>query len=287
MKVPRPHDTSLRAAALPSEAPPRAAYPRAGTWSYDGTLEGLLVLAHRAFTLGAVPEAVANALAAEGELFALLGPAPFTPAPPRNLRSGLEREAETACAELRAFSGRLFDLIIRIWMSEESLEIPLFRLCVEASLHGEETLYDHASADLRAVSQAARRVDREIDRLKGLARFSPRKDGLFCAPLEPDANVAFAIMPHFARRFGSEDFAVVDLKRRLAFARRRGRYESAVGEEALAFLPAPAAGADEEVQLWRRYFHATENPARRNPELQRRLMPLRYWRYLPEIGGQN
>jgi probable DNA metabolism protein len=259
-----------RGSPHPSEA------SQSGTWSYDGSLEGLVVLSHRAYASRSVPDAVANALAEAGELFALLGPDPLESA-----SSNLERDAESAGSELRSFSGELFDMIARIWMSEEPLELPLFRLCAEAGLHGAEVLANHSSPDLRALSRAARRVYHEIDRLSGLARFSPRHDGIFSAPIEPDANIIAALIPRFARRFGSEDFALVDIRRRLAFARRSGRFESAAGEEALAFLP--DSGPEEDLLLWKRYFRATENPARRNPELQRRLMPMRYWRYLPEM----
>jgi uracil-DNA glycosylase len=250
---------------------------RRGTWSYDGSLDGLVILAHRALVSASAPEAVANALAAEGELFALLGPAPLEAA------AYPKGEAAAAGSELRAFSGELFDLVARVWMSEEAIELPLFRVCAEASLQGPELLADHGNADIRTLSRSARRVDREIERLKGLARFSPRADSLYSAPLEPDANVVSALAPHFARRFGNEDFALVDLRRRLSIARRGGRFETAAGDEALAYLP--DSGGDEEVLLWKRYFAATENPLRRNPELQRRLMPIRYWKFLPEIAG--
>jgi probable DNA metabolism protein len=209
----------------------------------------------------------------------LLGPSPL-----EQPLSGFAGAAEAAGEELRAFSGELFDMIARIWMSEEPLELPLLRICAEAGKRGADALADFGSPDLRALSHSSRRVFREIDRLRGLARFSPRDDGLFSAPLEPDANVAAALLPHFARRFGAEDFALVDLRRRLAFARRSGRFESAAGEEALAYLPSPRG--DEELRLWKLYFKAAENPARRNPELQRRLMPMRYWRYLPEVEGR-
>jgi probable DNA metabolism protein len=248
-----------------------------GTWSYDGSLDGLFLLAHRAYSTLSTPEAVANALAAEGELFALLGPSPLESAGASDSDDGA-----AAAAELRNFSGELFDLVARVWMSEEALELPLFRSCAEAGRRGPEILRDHGNPDIRALSRSARRVEREIDRLKGLARFSPAEEGLFSAALEPEANVLAALVPHFARRFGNEDFALVDLKRRLSIARRRGRFETAAGEEALACLP--AAGGDEDLALWRRYFKSTENPARRNPELQRRLMPLRYWKYLPELA---
>jgi probable DNA metabolism protein len=245
-----------------------------GTWSYDGSLEGLFLLAHRACAELSAPEAVANALATEGELFALLGPAP--------LRSEPSVSAETALSELRSFSCELFDLIMRIWMSEEALELPLFRVCAAAASQGDEVLRDFGDPDIRALFSAARRVDGEMHRFRGLARFSPRKDGLFSAPLEPDCNIVPALLPHFAQRFGSEDFALVDLRRRLAFARRGGAFESRSGNDAWSLLP--DAVDDEEESLWKRYFVATDNPSRRNPELQRRLMPRRYWRFLPEVA---
>lgn len=259
-----------------------------GTWSYDGSLEGLVLLAHRAYSEGSPPEAVANALATEGELFALLGPEPLRAPALASAEDG-GRAAEAAAAELRAFSGELFDMILRLWMSEEGLELPLFRLCAEAGLHGPEVLADHGSADLRALSRISRRVTAEIHRLTGLARFSP-VGGLYLAPLEPDYNVVAALLPHFSRRFGKEDFALIDLRRRLSFARRGGRFELAAGDEALALLPVgrreAASEEDEAVRLWKRYFRAAENPSRRNPELQRRLMPRRYWRFLPELEGR-
>jgi probable DNA metabolism protein len=259
-----------------------------GTWGYDGSLEGLMVLSRRAYAELAAPDAVASALAEEGELFALLGPSPYDPSPRWDSPEELAAEAEAAGAELRAFSGELFDLVIRIWMSEESLEAPLLRLCAQAGRRGEEALSDFRDSDARLLAKASRRVNHEIHRLQGFARFSPRADGLYSAPLEPDHNVAAALLPHFSRRFRDEDFAIVDLRRRLAFARRGGRFESAAGEAARDYLPEPTGprgASDPEAELWKRYFKAAENPARRNPRLQRSLMPRRYWRYLTELEG--
>jgi hypothetical protein len=78
----------------------------------------------------------------------------------------------------------------------------------------------------------------------------------------------------------------VDMRRCIALARRDGRFESASGNGILAYAPELGVRRDEETELWKLYFKAAENPARRNPDLQRRLMPRRYWRYLPEMGGQ-
>jgi probable DNA metabolism protein len=253
-------------------------------WAYDGSLEGLVLLARKAYAEGLAPANVTNPLAADGELFALAEPESFDLAAAYPSAEALASAAQGAGAELRAFSGELFDMILRIWMSEEGLERELLFACAQASLHGPEVLADHGSAETRKILAASNRVSHEIHRLEGLARFSPRSDGLLCAQMEPDANVVAALLPYFSRRFGGEDFALLDLRRNLAFARLGGRYESASGEAALAYLPAPESSQDEDTELWRRYFKATENPARKNPSLQRRLMPARYWRYLPEIA---
>jgi probable DNA metabolism protein len=250
----------------------------AGTWSYDGSFEGLLVLARKAIDEGEAPEAVANALAPEGELFALLGPGPLVfPSG----RAATDEDPERAASFIRSLSGELFDLILRIWMSEEAIETALLGICAEVGLRGPRVLDDHGDPRVRSLTQASRRVAREIHRMIGLARFSPRSDGLWSAPIEPDHNVLSALVPSFVRRFNGELFAVVDLRRRLAVRSRSGAIEALAGDEALALLP--DSGDEAEVRLWRRYYKATENPARLNPGLQRRLMPIRYWKYLPEL----
>ncbi|MDR2103675.1 MAG: DUF4130 domain-containing protein, partial [Treponema sp.] len=46
----------------------------------------------------------------------------------------------------------------------------------------------------------------------------------------------------------------------------------------------PETGPDPWEDLWRNYHHAINNGDRKNPGLQRRFMPLRYWKYLPEMN---
>jgi probable DNA metabolism protein len=255
----------------------------AGTWSYDGSFEGLLILAAKAAEEGEAPYAVANALAPEGELFALLGPPPLEfPAGRDHTADALTTpSAEKAASYLRALSCDLFDLVLHTWMSEENLETSLLQICAEVGRRGWAAIRDYRDLRVREVHQASRRVTREIHRLIGLARFSRRSDGLWSAPLEPDHNVITALVPHFTRRFNGECFAVIDVKRRLAVRSNAVAIETFAGQDALGLLPDKPD--QNETILWKRYFKAAENPARANSALQRRLMPVRYWKYLPEI----
>jgi len=167
-------------------------------------------------------------------------------------------------------------------MSEEGVEPQLLSLASALGRGEAGAAEDYARPETRILRAACSRVEREVHRLQGLARFSPRSDGLYSALLEPDHNVLPALLPHFARRFGGQAFALVDLRRRVAYLSRGGRIEALSGEEAIALGP---DRSDEDAQaLWRGYFQAIENPARRNPGLQKRLMPARYWKHLPELA---
>ena len=260
-------------------------------WSYDGSFEGLLALADRAIALDSAPCLVRSEARAEGGLFGEAEPAvregtAAGPARDREEAAGgpardREEAAGDAAARILALSRRLYAAAARAWMSEEAVEPELLFAAVQVGRRGEAALGDFSMPELRALAASVRRVTREIHRLEGFARFSLDPGGRYVALLEPDHNVLPALAPFFARRFGGEPFALVDLRRGAALVSRDGRMEARFGEEALALARSAAEGEDE--ALWRRYFAATENPLRRNPRLQRQLLPERYWRHVTEM----
>jgi len=210
-------------------------------------------------------------------------PSLFDPDPAPRPAPRPEVEVEEAAEFLQSHSGLLFDLCLRAWMSEEAVEAELLAVAAEVGLAGDEAAEDYSRPQVRTLRAACKRVDCEIHRLSGFARFSPRGDGVYSAALEPDHNVIAALLPHFARRFGSQDFALVDLRRGIGFETRGGEARGLSGDEAFAALP--DRGDEEAILLWRRYFQAIENADRRNERLQRRLMPRRYWKHLPETAS--
>ncbi len=216
-------------------------------------------------------------VAPQGELF---GPEPRSPGAQG---CDLGFDPGGAVRELRAISPRLLDLVVKTWMSEEGLVDELRLVIQETRSRGSCFLEDYSNRAVRSLSSARARVDREIDRFTGLARFSPRRDGLYAAIIESDHNILSALMPRFALRFGATPYAIVDMGRLLAAERRAGRTSLREGEEVLSLLP--GGGADEARDLWRRYFGIIGNPGRASPLLRRRLMPERYWKYLSEMGG--
>ena len=262
-----------------------------GTWAYDGSLDALLVLVARSIETGSWPEAVV----VEGE-------------GPRDLFGGDtsvaicapdEGAAEAAATKVLGLSRRLYGATLRAWMAEEGVEADLLAVAADCASRGEVALADYARPSLSRLAASVRRVSKEIHLLEGFARFSPLSNGRYVARLEPVHNILPALAPFFLGRFGDTPFALVDLGRAYALGSAPmipgatggaaapggpcGAIEAAVGD-ALAALE-PDLDDSENIALWRSYFQVVENKSRRNPALQRRLMPARYWRQLTEMGG--
>jgi hypothetical protein len=160
------------------------------------------------------------------------------------------------------------------------------RSSAEAQLAAREAA-DRAATDrgdppVRAVFAAAFKVNREIDRMKGMLRFCPGEGGLYLARCAPDHFVLPALTGHFKNRFGDSPWAVIDEKRRLMLIRRQGEEP-----QLEPVFPQENTKQGEEQDpwedLWRTYHHSINIENRKNPELQKRLMPVRYWKYLTEL----
>jgi len=147
---------------------------------------------------------------------------------------------------------------------------------------------DRGDPDAQTVREAAYKVWHEINRLTGLLRFCPDEKGVYIAQCEPDHFVLPALGPHFLERFGETPWVIMDNKRRFSLGCEHGR-EGALGGT-LVFSAnaenrsAPRKGQGGEWEkLWRQYHKTINNESRHNPDLQKRFMPTRYWKYLTEL----
>jgi hypothetical protein len=147
---------------------------------------------------------------------------------------------------------------------------------------------DRGESDVQAVREAAYRAWHEVHRLMGLLRFCPDEKGVYIAQCEPDHFVLPALGPHFMDRFGETPWAIIDNKRRLSLCCETGRTGasgktlvlSAGAENAPSF--GKGQGGEWE-DLWKHYHKIINNESRNNPDLQKRFMPTRYWKYLTEL----
>ena len=270
------------------------------TWVCDGSLDALMVLVARSIETGCVPGKVLVEGGGPRDLFD--GEASVAICDPG------QGVADAAAETVLGLSRRLYGAVLRTWMAEEGVEADLLAVAADCAARGEVALADYARPSLSRLAASVRRVSKEIHLLEGFARFTPLSNGRYVARLEPTHNVLPALAPFFLGRFCDTPFALVDLGRAYALgsapmptavggagtgategarggAGRDGadaRIEAATGDALAALEPDRDDG--EEAALWRAYFRVIENQGRRNPALQRRLMPARYWRQLTEMG---
>lgn len=246
----------------------------------------------------------------QGELFAEIGPAVAQ-------RPALAEDGEAcstgtwgdAAAELKAVSPAAYRDFLHAWLSERPVEASLRTfaaglLAAARSAQGgdgrallpaepseaardaaERFRTDRGRSETAEVLSAAYATRAELHRLEGLLRFRPSAEGPYVARCSPDHLVLPLMADHFAARFGETDWAVVDERRSLALLRMAGEPVclSAFDPDDPPFPPEEGLRRDEIESLWRGYYRAVAIENRANPSLRRRLMPVRYWKYLVEV----
>ena len=177
----------------------------------------------------------------------------------------------------------------------------------QALLMVEQARTDRLDPDTEQVQKASAKVIREFDRLRGLLRFSPVSpagakstanesphgspldtDFRYTARCTPDHFVLPLLSDHFAERFGKVSWAIIDEKRNLvllsAYGKKPELYPIKPAEKKRGTAAEHNSTADEWEYLWRNYHRSINNEDRSNPQLQKQFMPLRYWKYLPELN---
>ena len=137
--------------------------------------------------------------------------------------------------------------------------------------------------------QASRKVSLEIRRLQGFVRFQETSDGLFFAAIEPDHDILSLLAPHFARRYGSQPWVIYDRRRdKGIFYKKPEMHEITLTIKQFDTITGDilqhvkSENEDLYRSLWKAYYKAINIPERKNIRLMLRLLPRRYWKYLPE-----
>jgi uracil-DNA glycosylase len=192
-------------------------------------------------------------------------------------------------------SDNAFYVIILAWISELPIEneiISFGRKILSAAqncnsfddklLAVDIVANNRADGDTLTVLKTAGKVQIEIHRLQGLLRFSVNEDGVFIARCEPDHFILPCLEEFFTARFGDTPWAIIDEKRGLRLGRKHGeRAKIDIFKESPEDLS--CAKSDEWEELWKHYHKTINNEDRKNTDLQRQLMPKRYWKHLPEM----
>jgi len=191
-------------------------------------------------------------------------------------------------------SSGAFDTILHVWLSEQPLEKELLTFIKkilsyaqnvngseQKSLAVESAINDRGDINVLTVLNTAGKVYHEVHRIMGLLRFSPEENGEYIAKCEPDHFILPALSVYFTARFCDTPWSIIDEKRGLKLRRLPG--EMAKINSINKTESSSADKSDKWKELWCHYHKTINNEDRNNPNLQRQLMPQRYWKYLPEV----
>ena len=246
----------------------------------DGSLDGFLCAIAAAQEAGPDPETGACRVTMAGDRNAAPGlfETPLrVPADPDRANAFFDRLRDHATATVAR-------RLIHLWSAELPALAEVARAYAALAFrHGPRVDQFHAHPVVHQALLASQRVTGEIHRLKGLLRFRALADGSLYGPVAPDANTVVCLAGHFQARLPNERWLIHDTRRGLAVWWDGHRLDT--GELAAAAAP-PVTAAEAAIQeWWRGYYAAIAIPERRNPVLQRRCMPRRYWRWLIESPG--
>ena len=150
---------------------------------------------------------------------------------------------------------------------------------------GKGHLLDNLADDyVHKAFSLSRATGREISHLEGFVRFQELENRVLYSTIGPRNNVLTFLMPHFADRLPMENFVIFDDRRNL-FGIHPSRHQWYLlrGEEAATPVPKLSEEERQYQDLFRHFCRTIAIRERRNLELQKSMLPLRFREYMIEF----
>ena len=163
----------------------------------------------------------------------------------------------------------------------------VYRTVVYGLHHGSRPghLFDNLAEDnVHKAFSLARGTGREICHLQGFVRFQELERKVLYSAIGPKNNILTFLMPHFADRLPQENFVLFDEKRNLFGIHPAGRqWYLLQGEQAASPVLRLSEEEEQYQELFRRFCRTIAIRERRNLNLQRNMLPLRFREYMMEF----
>ena len=248
------------------------------SFTYDGTLEGILTCVFEAFASKQFPQQIYKQESAM--LFA------------ENFYVTTdEQKANRVVAGLRKkISKSALQMLFICWLSEmEGIEMLLFNYICKSVTAEKSIELNFADPDVLELSKIYKKVNREAERMRQFVRFQKTADQFYFAAINPLYDVLPMIACHFEDRFADQQWIIYDIKRKYAIYYNLKKTEIVHFEDLqidfrTGKLRSEALAEDEKYfqSGWRQYLHSISIKERKNLRLQRQFMPKRFWNYLTE-----
>lgn len=143
--------------------------------------------------------------------------------------------------------------------------------------------------DVHRALELSRGAGNELHRMKQFLRFQELEGGLLYAVIGPKDNVLPMLVVHFADRLPMENFVICDENRKLYAVHPAGKEWFLMSGQEAPLRADQKEGilltAEEEYyqELFRHFCHTISIESRKNLNLQRNMLPLRFRKYMVEF----
>lgn len=248
-------------------------------FQYDGTFDGFLSVVFYAFEHKLNPEKISAHAASD--LFAQFAVVATETEKAERVWNGL----------LKRSSSKNARMVQVAFMSERpGVEMLLWRYLKKIfTSHHKDFYQNMLDEDVYETLQTARKVTKEAHRFQGFVRFQQTVDNIFFAPIDPDHDILPLLITHFKSRYADQQWVIYDTRRNYGIfydleTVSEVRFENLAADLNTGSIAAEARDEREDfyLKLWQRYYHSVNIQQRENKKQMTRLMPRRYWKYLPE-----
>jgi probable DNA metabolism protein len=250
---------------------------------YNGTFEGFLNVVFRAFENRTQPDQISISGTGGYDLFCDTEEVSADPAKAMRVWQGLIRKTSLKNAQMihTAFLSQLPGIEMQIWRYLNAIFTT-----TDGSYY--QNMLDE---NVFQLVQTARKVKKEAHRFLGFVRFQQTPDGVLFAPIAPDHDILTLISGHFKNRYPEQQWVIYDTRRNYGMFYDREQIHEIELENPQMDMQTGKLTQEAKDQLedyyqklWQQYYHSVNIAGRSNPRQMSRMMPRRYWRYLPEKG---
>jgi probable DNA metabolism protein len=182
----------------------------------------------------------------------------------------------------KKFTKPNFETILNTFMCESTaFELDLLHYII-SGFKDQRELQNINNKHIFAIHYLQKELFHNYHKMSGFLRFEELEDGSLYAKIESRFNLVYLLGNFFSKRFNNQSYIIHDIPRKLAFIHT----PEFKGVKSVAAFETPTLSANEEKfsELWRTFFASVAIETRKNPKLQRQLVPLIYRTYMSEFN---
>ena len=199
-----------------------------------------------------------------------------------------QKAAKVARTIVREFGEETYLSICRaLATSEEDKAEAVYRTVVTGfGMKNKRALMGNlADPYVHRVFELARNVANEAHHHVEFLRFCELEGGILLAQIGPKNNIVTFITPHFADRLPLENFVIQDENRNIYAVHPAGKdWFLVTGQDGIQLSEMSFSEGEEKYgELFCQFFHTIAIKERKNLNLQRNMLPIRYRKYMTEF----